>query len=66
MAPIRETLAAQADYAVAEFETRTQKVLTQLAEQGLNASLYYDNKDFRRTVSVVPTSAYENIPTCSC
>lgn len=63
-APIRETLAAQADYAQAEFETRTQKVLVQLAEQGLNASLYYDNKDFRRNVSVVPTSAVsgEGIP----
>jgi hypothetical protein len=56
-APIRETLAVQADYAQAEFETRTQRVLVQLAEQGLNASLYYDNKDFRRNVSVVPTSA---------
>ena len=56
-APIRESLATQADYAVAEFETRTAGVLTQIAEQGLNAALYYDNSDFRRVVSVVPTSA---------
>jgi translation initiation factor 5B len=62
--PIKETLAKQADYAVSEFETRCQRVLTQLQEQGLNAKLYYENEDFRRTVSVVPTSAHtgEGIP----
>ena len=63
-APIRETLAHQPDYAVSEFETRTQGVLTQIAEQGLNAKLYYDNDNFKKNVSVVPTSAFtgEGIP----
>ncbi len=35
-----------------------------LAVQGLNSKLYYENDDFRRVVSVVPTSAHtgEGIP----
>lgn len=63
-AAVRESLASQEEYAVAEFKTRTEGVLTQLAEQGLNAKLYYENDDFRRNVSVVPTSAHtgEGIP----
>jgi translation initiation factor 5B len=63
-APIRESLATQPDYAVSEFETRTAGVLTQLAEQGLNAKLYYENDNFRKNVSVVPTSAFtgEGVP----
>lgn len=63
-APVRESLAQQPEYAAAEFKTRADRVLTQLAEQGLNAKLYYENDDFRRNVSVVPTSAHtgEGIP----
>jgi len=62
--PIRETLAKQPDYSVSEFERRTQDVLVQLAKQGLNAKLYYENDDFKRNVSVVPTSAVsgEGVP----
>jgi translation initiation factor 5B len=63
-APIRETLAAQPDYAVEEFERRTNHVLGQMMGEGLNAKLYYENTDFRRVVSVVPTSAFtgEGVP----
>lgn len=56
--PIQASLAEQEEYAISEFEDRTKRVLTQLAEQGLNAKLYYENDDFRRVVSVVPTSAH--------
>eukprot|EP01134_Creolimax_fragrantissima_P006578 CFRG6578T1 len=47
-----------------EFRDRTNNILAQLAEQGLNACLYHENKDIRRTVSVVPTSAHtgEGLP----
>jgi translation initiation factor 5B len=63
-APIRESLAAQPDYAVEEFERRTNHVLGQMMGEGLNAKLYYENTNFKNIVSVVPTSAFtgEGVP----
>ena len=63
-APIRESLKQQDDHVIQEFETRSKQVITQLMEQSLNATLYYDNKDYKRVVSLVPTSAHsgEGIP----
>ncbi|KZV87661.1 P-loop containing nucleoside triphosphate hydrolase protein [Exidia glandulosa HHB12029] len=60
----RDSLAKQKTSVQREFETRTQKVITEFAEQGLNAVLYYDNKNFARNVSLVPTSAItgEGVP----
>ncbi|XP_011304132.1 eukaryotic translation initiation factor 5B-like, partial [Fopius arisanus] len=40
-----------------EFEKRSQDVIVQFAEQGLNAALFYENPDPRSYVSLVPTSA---------
>lgn len=45
--PLPPPLPVQPDYAVAEFETRSKQLLVQMQEQGLNASLYYENSDFR-------------------
>jgi translation initiation factor 5B len=47
-----------------EFKNRLDFVKTQLAEQGLNSELYYENKSLARNVSIVPTSAHtgEGIP----
>mmetsp|Transcript_20813 Transcript_20813/g.29227 ORF Transcript_20813/g.29227 Transcript_20813/m.29227 type:complete len:680 (+) Transcript_20813:889-2928(+) len=55
--PVQETLKKQDKNAIAEFEQKVQDVTTFLAEQGLNAALYYKNKDFRKYLSIVPTSA---------
>jgi len=62
--PIRDALAKQSDSVIREFKDRMEGVLVQLAEQGLNSKLYYENDDLRRTVSVIPTSAIsgEGIP----
>eukprot|EP01111_Echinosteliopsis_oligospora_P015513 TRINITY_DN615_c0_g2_i6.p1 TRINITY_DN615_c0_g2~~TRINITY_DN615_c0_g2_i6.p1 ORF type:complete len:1190 (-),score=496.85 TRINITY_DN615_c0_g2_i6:17-3586(-) len=62
--PFRESLKNQDKSSVQEFETRTQEVINAFAEQGLNAVLYYRNRDFRKYVSLVPTSAVtgEGIP----
>jgi len=62
--PFVDALAEQPESTQQEFETRASSVLLQLAEQGLNAALYYKNKDFREYVSLVPTSAHtgEGVP----
>ena len=62
--PIREALAQQDSNVISEFETRSTNLLVEMAEQGLNAKLYYENDDYRRQVSVVPTSAMtgEGVP----
>lgn len=63
-APIRSTLKQQPKDALQEFEMRTEQVITELKQQGLNAALYYKNPDVRKYLSIVPTSAIsgEGIP----
>lgn len=60
----RETLAKQKDHVQRSFADMTQKIVVAFAEQGLNAILYYDNTNFGRNVSIVPTSAItgEGVP----
>ncbi|KAI0276147.1 hypothetical protein BGY98DRAFT_987638 [Russula aff. rugulosa BPL654] len=60
----RESLAKQKRTVQREFEDRVQKTILAFAEQGLNSVLYYENKNFARNVSLVPTSAItgEGIP----
>ncbi|KAH7643831.1 eukaryotic translation initiation factor 5b-like protein [Dermatophagoides farinae] len=41
-----------------EFNTLKQKVIVQLAEQSINAALFYENPDPRTYISLVPTSAH--------
>jgi translation initiation factor 5B len=60
----QESLAKQKRTVQREFEDRVQKTILAFAEQGLNSVLYYENKNFARNVSLVPTSAItgEGIP----
>lgn len=60
----QESLAKQNRSVQREFEDRVQKTIVAFAEQGLNAVLYYDNKNFAKNVSLVPTSAHtgEGVP----
>ena len=62
--PFLESLEKQPESTQQEFENRAASVLLALAEQGLNAQLYYRNKDFKEYVSLVPTSAItgEGVP----
>lgn len=41
-----------------EFDERAKGIIVQFAEQGLNAALFYENKNPREYVSLVPTSAH--------
>eukprot|EP01118_Nematostelium_gracile_P009969 TRINITY_DN3386_c0_g1_i2.p1 TRINITY_DN3386_c0_g1~~TRINITY_DN3386_c0_g1_i2.p1 ORF type:complete len:744 (-),score=239.43 TRINITY_DN3386_c0_g1_i2:20-2251(-) len=63
-APIKKALERQDKSVVMEYESRVKETITYFAEQSLNATLYYQNKDFRKYVSLVPTSAIsgEGIP----
>ena len=60
----RDALKSQTKSVYSEFEDRWAKVNLQLSEKGINSALYFDNKDPRQYVSVVPTSAHtgEGIP----
>ncbi|EJU06004.1 hypothetical protein DACRYDRAFT_19346 [Dacryopinax primogenitus] len=60
----RESLAKQKPAVQREFEDRVEKTILAFSEQGLNSILYYENKNFARNVSLVPTSAVtgEGVP----
>lgn len=60
----RESLAKQKPSVQREFESRLNSTIVAFAEQGLNSVLYYENKNFARNVSLVPTSAItgEGVP----
>lgn len=60
----RDSLAQQQRHVQREFEDRVAKTIVAFAEEGLNACLYYENKNLGRNVSLVPTSAItgEGVP----
>jgi len=62
--PIQETLKLQPKGTQEEYETRLSAALLALNEQGLNAEVYYKQKDFKKTVAVVPTSAHSGEGVC--
>ncbi|XP_033833079.1 eukaryotic translation initiation factor 5B [Periophthalmus magnuspinnatus] len=41
-----------------EFDERAKAVIVEFAQQGLNAALFFENKDPRTFVSLIPTSAH--------
>jgi len=63
-APIEDALAQQPQYTIDELNDRWRTIQGEIAAQGLNAELFYNNKNPRKVVSVVPTSALsgEGIP----
>ncbi|KAL0481547.1 translation initiation factor 5B [Acrasis kona] len=56
-APIAVTLKNQPARTIEDYESRVKQTIMQFSEQGMNAVLYYKNKDFTNNVSLVPTSA---------
>lgn len=54
---VEDVINSQHQNTKVEFIDRTKQVILQLAEQSLNAALYYENKDLKSFVSLVPTSA---------
>ncbi|GFS24671.1 eukaryotic translation initiation factor 5B-like [Elysia marginata] len=58
MTDVQNTLKKQSQHTKSEFDERTQQVIVQLAEEGLNAALFYENKNPKEYISLVPTSAH--------
>eukprot|EP01132_Coremiostelium_polycephalum_P004539 gene4539-5655_t len=54
----KESLKLQSRLAAQEFEQKVRETVAGLAAQELNAELYWRNKDHRKYVSLVPTSAH--------
>merc|ERR1719431_1800015 len=55
---VREVIANQPHNTRLEFQKRKDEVILGLAEQGLNAALFYENPDPEEYISLVPTSAH--------
>lgn len=55
--PFRASLERQSEDTRREFYDRTDHVIMQLKEKGLNSELYWRNTDVAHTVSLIPTSA---------
>ncbi|KAG8763881.1 hypothetical protein FRC11_010001 [Ceratobasidium sp. 423] len=60
----QDSLAKQKPSVQREFEHRLNSTILAFSEQGLNSVPYYDNKNFAKNVSLVPTSAItgEGVP----
>src|SRR3989338_850699 len=54
---IEQCLASQSEYTKNIFQTRIQQILLELAEQSINAKLFYENNQKTQYISIVPTSA---------
>ena len=55
---MEDVINSQSQNTKLEFTKRAQEVITAMAEQGLNASLFYENPDPKTYISMVPTSAH--------
>lgn len=62
--PIRQVLSIQDENCKLEFKDRTDRIIVQLNELGLNAKLYWENDSLEDTISLCPTSAMsgEGVP----
>ena len=54
--PVEEAIKRQKKITRDEFEDRSKQALLQIAENGLNAKLFYENPDFKTYISVVPVN----------
>ena len=54
---VEDVVSSQSQNTQIEFKKRAQQAIVGMAEQGLNAALYYENPDPKTYISMVPTSA---------
>ena len=62
--PIQASLKKQKEHTKQQFDILAARAKLAITEQGFNCDLYYENKNFKTNVSIVPTSAHtgEGIP----
>lgn len=62
--PFQQSFKTQPDYSRDQFERRVNVIKGEIQSLGLNCELYYDNKNIKEYVSIIPTSAVtgEGVP----
>ncbi|VDI56569.1 translation initiation factor 5B [Mytilus galloprovincialis] len=55
---VSNVIKKQTNQCKSEFDERARMVVTQMAEQGLNTALFYENKNPKEFISLIPTSAH--------
>lgn len=55
---VSNVIKKQTNQCKSEFDERARMVMTQMAEQGLNTALFYENKNPKEFISLIPTSAH--------
>ena len=55
---VKEILNQQSQGTKNHFEKRVADIRTRMMEQGLNVDLHYENKDFKKVISMVPVSSH--------
>lgn len=55
---VEDVVKSQSQNTQIEFQKRAQQAIVGMAEQGLNAALYYENPDPKTYISMIPTSAH--------
>ena len=55
--PFLDCLKSQAQETIENFQNKMSQIIAEIAMQGLNAVPYYKNTDFKKYISICPTSA---------
>lgn len=55
---VSNVIKKQTSQCKSEFDERSRMVITEMAEQGLNTALFYENKNPKEYISLIPTSAH--------
>ena len=55
---VSNVIKKQTSQCKSEYDQRSRQVITEMAEQGLNTAMFYENKNPKEYISLIPTSAH--------